>query len=203
MIIGLVGKKENGKTTLAKALQTFLNDGEDANHPIVSFAAPLKNMLIETGICTKGEITYKKTEHSRKMLQVIGTEIVRKVDPDYWVKEFDRLVNAAKINDFIVDDVRFLNEARYIAKRNGILIRVVKSPLPEEGNTDTHQSEIELESIVSDLEFVNYFSENGMSNVGVLDLYRKIEEIQSEKETLAKKKSMGARYIEQDLRWIR
>lgn len=63
-----------------------------------------------------------RTEGIRRSLQILGTDIRRKTDNDYWVKEFLRTVPES---DFVfVTDVRFPNEADAIVNSNGVMLRL-------------------------------------------------------------------------------
>lgn len=63
-----------------------------------------------------------RTEGIRRALQILGTDIRRKNDNDYWVKEFLRTIPDS---DYVfVTDVRFPNEADAIIQNDGIMIRL-------------------------------------------------------------------------------
>lgn len=133
-LIGIIGKMGSGKTTISNYLiktHGFVK---------ISFADPLKKMLIDTGILSINDLFPTKTPYARKMLQTIGTDIIRnKVDQDYWVKKFkekvieachmckpvvDNIVSNVKI---VVDDIRFPNEFYCVTNElNGKIIKVVR-----------------------------------------------------------------------------
>ena len=82
-----------------------------------------------------------------EMQQIIGTDIFRAYDNDFWVK--------ATLNDYepdqcvIVSDVRFTNEANYIKNLGGILIRLDGDPMYIRKNSKrdmTHPSECDLDN---------------------------------------------------------
>lgn len=63
-----------------------------------------------------------RTEGVRRALQILGTDIRRKNDNNYWVKEFHRTVPES---DFVlVTDVRFPNEADSVVSHEGVMIRL-------------------------------------------------------------------------------
>lgn len=119
-LIGIAGCARSGKNTTA----SFLMDVLSAKWDAVAFADPIKHMLHVIGIeCTdhmKAEIVEGMDVTPRYLMQTLGTEWGRAIDPDIWVKTFKRL-NAGMC--LVVPDVRFENEADLVRK-HGILIHV-------------------------------------------------------------------------------
>jgi hypothetical protein len=140
------------------------------------------------------QTAYKSQPTYRQLLQFIGTDLLRnQLNENVWINAlFNKYIPAYKNNPFyddkgiydvseqdevenpqmypnwIITDVRFINEADAIKSRNGILIRVNRN------NTDleysNHPSEIELDTY---LEF-----DYEISNVGTIkDLVKKVKEI--------------------------
>lgn len=128
MIIGLTGLAGCGKSTLANYLV------EKHGFERVSFAAPLKKMLrtlnpiigygqyaltgpmlqvrlsdlIEDGM---SEADIKESEFGaeyRRLLQVLGTDCIRAVDDNFWVRAAMGQIEYGK--RYVFDDVRFPNE---------------------------------------------------------------------------------------------
>lgn len=138
-VIGLTGLAGSGKSTIAK----YLVDVH--GYTLLSFAGPLKKMhrtldpymgmevtrwfefwkqpkqlrlsdLLST--MTEGEI--KKSTYGpeyRRLLQTLGTDCVRAVEPDFWVN-----AAIAQMTDpngkYVFDDVRFPNEAEVLRGLN-------------------------------------------------------------------------------------
>jgi len=168
LIIGLVGKKQVGKSTMAREmLSAYLSVGSSYKGiEIVSFGNAVKEMLIVAGICAREELYKFKTGDSRALLQKFGTDIVRnQIDPDFWVKKVDEKISTIKNKVIVIDDVRFKNEAAYIKEKGGILIKICRPGLL---NMDNHESEVQLEEIKADkivynngsLESFNQFSKD-------------------------------------------
>lgn len=131
-IIGLTGFAGCGKSTIS-------------NHMIrhygftrASFADPLKDLVArEFGLDREklNDLDYKNTRTKwngrtvREILQIIGTEGFRAVDPDYWVKKGVQHVmklhghllahDPHHVPRFVFDDVRFSNEAVAIIEELG------------------------------------------------------------------------------------
>ena len=93
----------------------------------------------------------------RLLLQIIGTDIVRVINPDIWVNALfvnypsDELIKqlnsktdgsyGVRQPNWIITDVRFLNEVKAIKKKDGIVIRINR----ESEYNSTHSSEIALD----------------------------------------------------------
>ena len=82
ILIGLVGKKNSGKTTVADYL------AEKYSFTKISIADPLKQMIVKAGLASYEEVYKTKPPYVRELLQKIGTDIFRKqVDDNFWVKK--------------------------------------------------------------------------------------------------------------------
>jgi hypothetical protein len=126
MIIGLTGLAGSGKSTAAEYLV------ESHGFERRNFAGPLKKMLytldpILGTVNGRGvpvplsalfehldgdELAVKESYYGaeyRRLLQVLGTDCIRAVDPDFWVKAALKDLDPDK--DYVFDDVRFPNEA--------------------------------------------------------------------------------------------
>ena len=93
----------------------------------------------------------------RLLLQTIGTDIVRTINPDIWVNalfvnypsdELIKQLNSKTDGSYgvrqpncIITDVRFLNEVKAIKKKDGIVIRINR----ESDYNSNHSSEIALD----------------------------------------------------------
>lgn len=164
MIIGITGKIGSGKTTLAKYLV------EHHNYIEYGMADPIKEIGRIFGFTNEqmyGTQEQKLQQHpywkvsGRKFLQVLGTDVFRKLVPgllpdtnftdSVWADVF-RLKYEQQPNLYVISDVRFLNEERLIRKLGGIIIRTVRnnqvsSPTGEEHK---HASELEMSQIKPD-----------------------------------------------------
>jgi len=80
----------------------------------------------------------------RRVLQWWGTEYRRKEDPDYWIKKISMDLVFRKPS--VISDVRFLNEANWIERWEGVIWRVERPGLKSDG----HQSESECNFIKAD-----------------------------------------------------
>lgn len=122
-LIGLAGRAGAGKTEVANHLV------QRYGFRRMSFGDPLKKMLLNAGMCTKEELWGTKTEHSRWLLQKVGTDIFRKqVDPLFWVARTGRVIRTMiEAGDRVVlDDIRFPEEAALVRAylSAGLVIRL-------------------------------------------------------------------------------
>ena len=145
MVIGISGKIKSGKSRVAKTLFKILKK-EGRQVKIKSFAQPLYEVvskLYDTDIKTIKKDKQKNlpiyihtrttnsgmvTTNYRTILQIIGNTARDYGDSDIWVNALFGYENK-KINNndyWIIDDMRYSNEAQRIRDLDGILIRVEK-----------------------------------------------------------------------------
>lgn len=170
MIIGLGFKARTGKDTIASHLvNNYLFTQE-------SFAYPLKE-CIGKQICGFNEkqlygawkevIDPEWGMTPRHMLQLIGTDALRKVvHDDFWVIPMKRKLKEHLRNNrsVVISDVRFSNEINLIKDLGGIVVRVDRANPDKIAGIDKHRSEVELESYKE----WNYIIDN---NATLEDLY--------------------------------
>jgi len=181
-LIGIIGKKQSGKDTIADYLVQ--------NHGFIkySYAYPLKNGAMEIFGFTKEQVygDLKDVVDSewgvtpRKVLQIMGTELfqydLQRHIPEFanigrtiWVKRFSQWYKNNNDKDVVIADVRFKHEVDGILQNGGEIWKVIRIPYIFE--KDVHASEVELDNI--DEKFINYI----IINDNDLDsLYKKISE---------------------------
>jgi hypothetical protein len=133
MIIGITGKAQAGKSTVAGILEREFGFKE------MAFADRLKSLsstLLPNSFCTNhlvkmhGSNDDKNTTIKgvgvtyRQFLQKVGVAM-RDIYPDVWVNLLEEdLENIYPEYDVVIADVRFDNEAAWIKKRKGKIILV-------------------------------------------------------------------------------
>ena len=162
IILGIGGYAMSGKDSVADTLgsefgyyRTFMSK------PLLSALKIINpyvgtylrfNELIESVGYTKA----KKQHEVRRLLQVVGTELVRNtIDPDIWVKQVMREVSGT--NKAVITGIRFRNEIDYINSQGGTTLWVSR---PGYGPVNNHSSEVTLD--MSDFDIA-------ISNNGTLD----------------------------------
>ncbi len=172
MLVGISGKKQSGKNTVATIWNTIdaernygleaLLEGRGSSSPNgsftpKSFAQGVKEIAsLYTGIpielfefeATKAmKVKYAEEKITiREVLQKVGTFGRKTFGESYWI---NKLFHDYKHQNWIITDVRYKNEADAIKQRGGILIRLNRNST----STDTHDSEIELDDY-SDWDYV-------------------------------------------------
>lgn len=154
-VICISGKARHGKDTAASfMIDTLQRKGKKV---LLFHYADLVKYVCKNMFGWDGN----KDEKGRSILQYVGTDVVRKQRPDYWV---DFLVDILKLfpNEWdyvVVPDTRFPNEVDKL-KAEGFdvtYIRVVR-PNFDSGLTKEqlmHESEIALDNYKPDFEFRN------------------------------------------------
>ena len=151
MVIGLSGKIRSGKSRVAKIFKKVL-EKEGKTCEVKSFASPIYEIVSKLYRTNKTEIQRDKRDnvpiyiHTRKsnsglilsnyreILQTIGTTARDCGDENVWVNSLFGCENEKIMGEFtwatdywIIDDVRFPNEAQRILDCNGKLIRINRS----------------------------------------------------------------------------
>ena len=156
MIIGISGKMQSGKDTIAEYLV------EKYGFRRIAFANKIKELAKDL-FSWDGE----KDESGRKLLQDLGYAM-RLIDEDVWINYALRDVYANM--NFVTTDVRYLNEADIIkSKKNNILWRVERN-VDRNNECDTHLSEIDLD----DYEKFDATIDN---NSSFKELYKKVDNL--------------------------
>lgn len=157
LLIGITGKKNAGKDTIADHLVS--------QHGFIkhSFAAPLKDACRTLFLLTDEQLTdpIQKEEMDarwkitpRRLFQIVGTDMMRTAfGDDFWIRHIDHWILEERPERLVVPDVRFPNEAAWIKKNGGVLIRV--RSFPSATTDDNHASETMSDEIIADIEIQN------------------------------------------------
>ena len=171
-IIGLMGHQGVGKNYIADSL---LKNLPTKNTIIIEFADHFKVDCICKHNCDYNKVFGEKDYETRRLLQKVGTEEGRnKFGENIWINVVEtwiKLLNERGVNRFIISDVRFVNEAEWVKKMNGILIKIdapkrFRIRLEKETNNNeelinqikNHKSEIMID------EYKDYYESDVINN---------------------------------------
>jgi len=130
-IIGLSGVARCGKDTFCLLAAKRLNKSKQAVMRC-AFADNVKADLHQLLLKKAGISAYtnldKEKELIRPLLVAYGTDLMRKVDEDYWIKRLDLTVKAAGQVDAtaFITDVRYMNEVDWIKENGGVIVHITK-----------------------------------------------------------------------------
>lgn len=142
-VIALTGMKSAGKSSGAKWMV------RNSDRVRLSFAErPRKVVMTMFGIERKwlDDPELKETEHPdwgitpRTMLRRVAMSAREKFGKDIWSEIALRKARSMD-NPVVIDDLRFLNEARLVREEGGVIIGIER---PGHGNNDDHPSEAEM-----------------------------------------------------------
>ena len=167
MIISFSGRKGCGKTLLANHLISCGFEKISIASPLKNIASQLYNLPLddfydpikkekeflkplkwnkskcnELSILVGIELEYENGQefkNIREMLQYIGTDVIRKHDPDFHIRETCKSIK--KDGNYVLDDVRFPNELKVMKQHNAICIYVIR---PWHFEYSNHKSETAL-----------------------------------------------------------
>lgn len=149
-VILISGHAQNGKDTIASLLENELI--ASGRKVLVAHYADLLKYICKTLFNWNGQ----KDEKGRRLLQYVGTDVIREKRPSYWVDFIADMLNLFGDNwDYVlIPDTRFPNEVERIAEKfDSIHIRVVRgnfvSPLTPE--QQMHPSETALDNCDPDV----------------------------------------------------
>lgn len=148
-LIAFTGKAGAGKTTAAQALV------ERFGYVRIGFADPLKAMLAafldqvgvhpETvhsmlhGDLKNAPAGYLAGHSARHAMQTLGTEWGRRcMRGDFWIEAMRQRVGRSPAQKFVIDDLRFDNEAEFVRVNRGLVFEVRDGTSP---SAQAHESE--------------------------------------------------------------
>jgi hypothetical protein len=164
-VIGLIGRAQHGKDSVAKVLveqhgftrfafADKLKAFVYAQNPFVEYHHVLTR--IQTVVDSVGWEEAKAVPEVGRLLQVTGTEAAREVlGPDVWVNAVRAEAQRALFDGGVVfSDVRFPNEAATVYGLGGELWKVVR-PDFDSGRDPNHPSEANVDTLPYDVLLVN------------------------------------------------
>jgi hypothetical protein len=161
MIIGLMGEKESGKSSVATILAeegfTILEPGMQVMELLLDidpyfFYNDYHDVMIRVREVYdhEGYMGFKQHAEGRRLLQELGTRI-RERNPNFWVEQQRRVIRAAP-GSVVHTSVRFPNEAHMVWRYDGYVVLVERPGLDHH---DTHVSEQAWREIIPDYTIKN------------------------------------------------
>lgn len=135
-VVCISGKAEHGKDTFAGLLAETLK--KQGKRVLIAHYADLVKYVCKTFFAWNGE----KDEEGRRLLQYVGTDVVRAQSPDYWVNFIVGILTMFKNQwDYVlIPDTRFPNECE-LMNHYGFDTAVVRVVRPN------HQSRLTAEQL--------------------------------------------------------
>jgi hypothetical protein len=164
-IIAFAGRKQSGKTTCAQFIEHIFNNFGTSQ--IYNFADPLKQDICMNMLGLTYEQCYgndaKKNEYTdirwedvpgyteywseyegymtaREVMQVVGTDIFRKMKNDIWASATIKKIIKDNLHFAIIADCRFPNEVDAVKNAGGFVIKLSRNP-----HNSCHASEVALD----------------------------------------------------------
>lgn|SRR5574344_928275 len=170
IIIGLAGRMGSGKSALAKVCENYgykrinfalplktlvctlfniesieiLNSLKKTESSYVFTEEICKNISDITDINLKSilkECKGKELKTIREVLQFLGTDVIRKYNQSWHLQKLKEMIDSDKKENFIIDDVRFPNEAEFVKNKKGTVWFVIRA---KTDNISNHISETSL-----------------------------------------------------------
>jgi len=166
MLLVLSGKARSGKDTAANLLKDIIQTG---NYTVLVIAyadflkeilgrcfnlnneqlygslkeEPISGLYRNTGSMLESKVCWTP----RHLLQYIGTDVMRAIDPECWINAVKNFVSCySNYDHIIISDGRFKNEIDWVLERGGIHIHVQRDSRDFVNGTN-HSSETSLNNI--------------------------------------------------------
>lgn len=147
MIVGISGKLKSGKDSVTDQILIFSRE----RYYITKFAAKLKQMVAVLIDCEPEKLEDQDFKQQslgkawngltpRYLLQTLGTDWGRNLYDKIWVTATMSSLDPDK--NYVINDVRFENEAEAIKQAGGLLIRVNRPGI----ESNNHASETALDN---------------------------------------------------------
>ena len=160
-IIGIAGYARTGKDTFGSILiKELKNVGLSAKK--LSLAFELKSDL-DSFLTQKFDISAftedpKEKNFIRPLLICYGTDLMRKKDPEYWIKKLQKTIDINNNHGIIsaVCDIRFVNEASWLKRNGGILIHLQRDGIVPADKNEEHNDALLREASDFPIDWKSY-----------------------------------------------
>jgi hypothetical protein len=131
-IVAITGFAQTGKDTFFLLAHESLGK-QDTKTVRGAFADGVKGDLHQLLVKRAGISAYtndpKEKEMIRPILVAYGTGLMRKLDPQYWIRRMERSIELGKRVDakVFITDLRYPNELEWLRSKGGKLIHITKT----------------------------------------------------------------------------
>lgn len=184
-VIGFMGNMGCGKNYIAE--KVFLPNLSNKPTLVMALADHFKVHAIIFENLPYAKVFGEKDESTRKRLQELGTEIGRdKFGDDIWIKTLAiwmHIYQERGIKRFLITDIRFQNEAEFIKKIGGNIIKIDAPDRNLERLTQETGGDIEKikklsnhssETFIDTYTDYDYLLDNSKNNKNILEDVKKI-----------------------------
>lgn len=166
MRLGIIGKRQSGKSTLSAALvnegwcrlsfaDPFKTACVDAVNAIISMV-PHTGRSVSESPFTREELESNK-EAFRPFLQWVGTELGKEYfgRPNIWTDILLEQVHRGECENYVVDDVRFPEEVEALIKNGFYIVKVERPSVVNNEAKDQHRSESLVDTLMYNALIIN------------------------------------------------
>lgn len=195
-IIALCGKAGSGKDFITTNYISPYLKFRHKNMLQLAFADQMKINIMSKYDVHYNDLYEKKTQNTRKLLQLEGTELGRnKLGNDIWIKYYNNWLKIFKKRNntdiILTPDLRFQNEMDYLKSKNSIIIKIVSPDrhhnrllIESNGNKEiynqfkNHISECDLDNISDDnFDLILYNDPNNNMETEIKKLYNLLDNL--------------------------
>lgn len=175
MIVGISGERGVGKTTAARYMEKFYG------FTVVSLAEPIRELAsslfpfnhLDFSDVKRKESPFRNYEWTPREFMINLGEFLRYHDKDYWVKKAVARLKGDGL--YVIDDLRFTNEAEVLKKMKAQLIRIERYE-----NKNPYGKRLQIPSERDLDEYPFNFTINGIQNLTLTSLTDNIDIIMDE-----------------------
>jgi hypothetical protein len=154
--LGLVGYERLGFADAMKAMAVDINPwipGADVDQGhLFQFDPDDGGIRLDTLVIRAGWEEAKTVPEVRRLLQRLGTQARNHIGADVWVQALERRWLESGWTNIVIPDVRFPNEAAWVHKNGGVMVRINRPDFDNGVGTD-HPSEANVPNLPVDFEY--------------------------------------------------
>ena len=161
-VILLSAKSGHGKDHIANIMKQQFEEND--NKVLVTHYADLLKYILKTFFNWDGQ----KDEKGRALLQRVGTDVIRKKIPDYWVNFISELISLFpnEWNYILIPDARFPNEIEVMKKNPNVNVITMRiNRINYESKLTPEQQQHPSETSLDEYDFDYYITNNGTEEV--------------------------------------